>query len=114
MASHLAKIHGTEEDKVNCPFYYKIGRSFFVCQSHLCTTIYSQRTSYTFGQFSLFLVPPRLTCLLDLNSITQVLVVMEIDVVDCITNQPFLKHSSLNTCILIRLEQLNYNKLHLE
>ena len=25
MASHLAKIHGTEEDKVNCPFYYKIG-----------------------------------------------------------------------------------------
>jgi splicing factor U2AF 35 kDa subunit len=25
MAHHLAKIHGTEEDKVNCPFYYKIG-----------------------------------------------------------------------------------------
>mmetsp|Transcript_12442 Transcript_12442/g.34023 ORF Transcript_12442/g.34023 Transcript_12442/m.34023 type:complete len:263 (-) Transcript_12442:194-982(-) len=25
MAAHLARIHGTEEDKVNCPFYYKIG-----------------------------------------------------------------------------------------
>ena len=25
MAKHLARIHGTEEDKVNCPFYYKIG-----------------------------------------------------------------------------------------
>uniref|UniRef100_A0A7R9U5X8 Uncharacterized protein n=1 Tax=Pinguiococcus pyrenoidosus TaxID=172671 RepID=A0A7R9U5X8_9STRA len=24
-AAHLARIHGTEEDKVNCPFYYKIG-----------------------------------------------------------------------------------------
>ena len=24
-AEHLARIHGTEEDKVNCPFYYKIG-----------------------------------------------------------------------------------------
>lgn len=24
-AIHLARIHGTEEDKVNCPFYYKIG-----------------------------------------------------------------------------------------
>ena len=23
--SHLARIHGTEEDKVNCPFYFKIG-----------------------------------------------------------------------------------------
>lgn len=25
MADRLSKIHGTEEDKVNCPFYYKIG-----------------------------------------------------------------------------------------
>ena len=24
-ARHLARIHGTEEDKVNCPFYFKIG-----------------------------------------------------------------------------------------
>lgn len=24
-AEHLAKIHGTEEDRVNCPFYFKIG-----------------------------------------------------------------------------------------
>jgi splicing factor U2AF 35 kDa subunit len=25
MADHLARIFGTEEDKVNCPFFYKIG-----------------------------------------------------------------------------------------
>ncbi|EED87960.1 U2 SnRNP auxillary factor, splicing factor, partial [Thalassiosira pseudonana CCMP1335] len=25
MARRLAQIHGTEEDKVNCPFYFKIG-----------------------------------------------------------------------------------------
>ena len=25
MASHLAKLFGTEEDKVNCPFFYKMG-----------------------------------------------------------------------------------------
>jgi splicing factor U2AF subunit len=25
MAKHLSRIHGTEEDKVNCPFYFKIG-----------------------------------------------------------------------------------------
>lgn len=25
MASHLSRIIGTEEDRVNCPFYYKIG-----------------------------------------------------------------------------------------
>lgn len=25
MAQHLARIHGTEVDKVNCPFYFKIG-----------------------------------------------------------------------------------------
>lgn len=24
-AGHLARIHGTEEDRVNCPFYFKIG-----------------------------------------------------------------------------------------
>lgn len=24
-AAHLARIHGTEEDKVNCPFYFKMG-----------------------------------------------------------------------------------------
>jgi splicing factor U2AF 35 kDa subunit len=24
-AEHLARIYGTEEDKVNCPFYFKIG-----------------------------------------------------------------------------------------
>ena len=23
-AEHLARIHGTEEDKVKCPFYFKI------------------------------------------------------------------------------------------
>lgn len=25
MALKLAKLYGTEEDKVNCPFYFKIG-----------------------------------------------------------------------------------------
>mmetsp|Transcript_20459 Transcript_20459/g.50203 ORF Transcript_20459/g.50203 Transcript_20459/m.50203 type:complete len:209 (+) Transcript_20459:797-1423(+) len=25
MAEHLASIHGTEKDRINCPFYYKIG-----------------------------------------------------------------------------------------
>lgn len=25
MAEHLARIIGTEEDRVNCPFYWKIG-----------------------------------------------------------------------------------------
>ena len=25
MAEHLASIYGTERDRVNCPFYYKIG-----------------------------------------------------------------------------------------
>ena len=25
MAKHLARIHGTENDRVNCPFYFKIG-----------------------------------------------------------------------------------------
>jgi len=25
MAEHLASIYGTEKDKVNCPFYFKIG-----------------------------------------------------------------------------------------
>ncbi|GAB2300497.1 hypothetical protein Dimus_034541 [Dionaea muscipula] len=25
MAEHLASIHGTEKDRVNCPFYFKIG-----------------------------------------------------------------------------------------
>lgn len=25
MAQHLARIHGTEEDRINCPFYFKIG-----------------------------------------------------------------------------------------
>lgn len=25
MAENLARIYGTEEDKVNCPFYFKIG-----------------------------------------------------------------------------------------
>lgn len=25
MAKKLARMYGTEEDKVNCPFYYKIG-----------------------------------------------------------------------------------------
>ena len=25
MATHLAKLFGTEEDKVNCPFFYKMG-----------------------------------------------------------------------------------------
>ena len=25
MAKHLSRIYGTEEDKVNCPFYFKIG-----------------------------------------------------------------------------------------
>ena len=24
-ARHLARIHGTEEDRVNCPFFFKIG-----------------------------------------------------------------------------------------
>ena len=25
MAEHLASIYGTEKDRVNCPFYFKIG-----------------------------------------------------------------------------------------
>lgn len=25
MADHLASIFGTEKDRVNCPFYFKIG-----------------------------------------------------------------------------------------
>jgi splicing factor U2AF subunit len=25
MANHLASIFGTEKDRVNCPFYFKIG-----------------------------------------------------------------------------------------
>lgn len=25
MAEHLARIYGTEDDRVNCPFYLKIG-----------------------------------------------------------------------------------------
>ena len=25
MAQLLASIHGTEQDKINCPFYYKMG-----------------------------------------------------------------------------------------
>jgi len=25
MADRLARVYGTEEDRVNCPFYYKIG-----------------------------------------------------------------------------------------
>jgi len=25
MAQHLANIFGTEKDRVNCPFYFKIG-----------------------------------------------------------------------------------------
>jgi splicing factor U2AF subunit len=25
MAEHLASIFGTEKDRVNCPFYFKIG-----------------------------------------------------------------------------------------
>jgi len=25
MADHLARIFGTEEDRINCPFFYKIG-----------------------------------------------------------------------------------------
>lgn len=29
MANHLASIFGTEKDRVNCPFYFKIG---WVCR----------------------------------------------------------------------------------
>lgn len=29
-ALHLARIHGTEEDRVNCPFYFKIGTSMSI------------------------------------------------------------------------------------
>ena len=28
MAEHLASIFGTEKDRVNCPFYFKIGQVF--------------------------------------------------------------------------------------
>lgn len=28
MAEHLASIFGTEKDRVNCPFYFKIGYGF--------------------------------------------------------------------------------------
>ena len=39
MADRLAKIFGTEEDKVNCPFYFKIG----ACRhGDTCTRIHNK------------------------------------------------------------------------
>ena len=39
MAERLAKIFGTEEDKVNCPFYFKIG----ACRhGDTCTRIHNK------------------------------------------------------------------------
>ena len=39
MAEKLAKIFGTEEDKVNCPFYFKIG----ACRhGDTCTRIHNK------------------------------------------------------------------------
>jgi splicing factor U2AF subunit len=39
MAERLAKIFGTEEDKVNCPFYFKIG----ACRhGETCTRIHNK------------------------------------------------------------------------
>jgi hypothetical protein len=30
MAEHLAQIFGTEKDRVNCPFYFKVRRPRFI------------------------------------------------------------------------------------
>jgi splicing factor U2AF subunit len=39
MAEKLARIFGTEEDKVNCPFYFKIG----ACRhGETCTRIHNK------------------------------------------------------------------------
>ena len=36
MAEHLASIFGTEKDRVNCPFYFKIGYEHY-CRQALST-----------------------------------------------------------------------------
>jgi splicing factor U2AF subunit len=39
MAEKLAKLYGTEDDKVNCPFYYKIGACRY---EHKCMRIHNR------------------------------------------------------------------------
>mmetsp|Transcript_15466 Transcript_15466/g.21532 ORF Transcript_15466/g.21532 Transcript_15466/m.21532 type:complete len:195 (-) Transcript_15466:1385-1969(-) len=42
MADHLASIHGTEKDRVNCPFYFKIG----ACRhGNKCSRLHNKPTS---------------------------------------------------------------------
>ena len=37
MAEHLASIFGTEKDRVNCPFYFKIGQvQLLAADAHRC------------------------------------------------------------------------------
>ncbi|AEE77953.1 Zinc finger C-x8-C-x5-C-x3-H type family protein [Arabidopsis thaliana] len=39
MVEHLASIYGTEKDRVNCPFYFKIG----VCRNgDRCSRLYTK------------------------------------------------------------------------
>ena len=55
MAEHLASIHGTEKDKVNCPFYFKIG----ACRhGESCSRLHNKPTfSQTVGITNLYLNP---------------------------------------------------------
>ena len=40
-ALHLARIHGTEEDRVNCPFYFKIGIYLFKWSSFVLPYLFT-------------------------------------------------------------------------
>jgi len=63
MAKHLARIHGTEEDKVNCPFYYKIG----ACRhSDRCSRLHHKPA---FSPTLLIKVGIRLACYFEIPSI---------------------------------------------
>ena len=57
MAQHLAKIFGTEEDKVNCPFYLKMG----ACRhGDRCSRIHNRPIlSQTILLQNMFLPPPQ-------------------------------------------------------
>ena len=57
MAQHLAKIFGTEEDKVNCPFYLKMG----ACRhGDRCSRIHNRPVlSQTILLQNMYLPPPQ-------------------------------------------------------
>jgi len=57
MAQHLAKIFGTEEDKVNCPFYLKMG----ACRhGDRCSRIHNRPIlSQTILLQNMYLPPPQ-------------------------------------------------------